>query len=155
MQGLRRRGAPSLHESVFIKDESGEIIELRCTYDPDTKGGDSPDGRKVKATLHWVSTEHAGEAEVRLYDHLFVKEDPHDIDEGQYYLENLNPSSIEEIEVCKVEPSLMKAKTGGRYQFERLGYFCVDKDSTDKKPVFNRTVTLRDTWARIQKGNKK
>ncbi|MEE9523232.1 MAG: glutamine--tRNA ligase/YqeY domain fusion protein [Thermodesulfovibrionales bacterium] len=152
---VRLRYAYFIKCEAVIKDESGEIIELRCTYDPETKGGDSPDGRKVKATLHWVSAEHAVDAEVRLYDHLFVKEDPHDIDEGQYYLENLNPSSIEEIEVCKVEPSLMKAKTGGRYQFERLGYFCVDKDSTDKKPVFNRTVTLRDTWARIQKGNKK
>jgi glutaminyl-tRNA synthetase len=137
-----------------IKNENGEIIELRCTYDPKTKGGDSPDGRKVKATLHWVSAKHAVDTEVRMYDHLFVKENPLDVEEGQDYLENLNPSSFEKLEGCKVEPSLMKAVQGNIYQFERLGYFCVDKDSIDIKPVFNRTATLRDTWAKIQKGKK-
>jgi glutaminyl-tRNA synthetase len=152
---VRLRYAYFIKCENVIKDEGGEIIELRCTYDPETKGGDSPDGRKVKATLHWVSAEHAVEAEVRLYDHLFVKEDPLDVEEGQDYLDNLNPSSLEELKGCKVEPSLMKAKPGSRYQFERLGYFCVDRDSTDKKPVFNRTVTLRDTWAKVKKGNKK
>jgi glutaminyl-tRNA synthetase len=152
---VRLRYAYFIKCENVIKDEGGEIIELRCTYDPETKGGDSPDGRKVKATLHWVSAEHAVEAEVRLYDHLFVKEDPLDVEEGQDYLDNLNPSSLEELKGCKVEPSLTKAKPGSRYQFERLGYFCVDRDSTDKKPVFNRTVTLRDTWAKVKKGNKK
>jgi glutaminyl-tRNA synthetase len=137
-----------------IKDASGEVIELHCTYDPETKGGDAPDGRKVKATLHWVSAQHAVDAEVRLYDHLFIKENPLDVEEGQDYLQHLNPASFERLEGCKVEPSLMKAAHGSRYQFERLGYFCVDKDSTDSNPVFNRTATLRDTWVKVQKGKK-
>ncbi len=149
---VRLRYAYFIKCEDVIKDESGEIIEVRCTYDPETKGGDSPDGRKVRATLHWVSAGHSVEANVRLYDHLFDKESPLETDEGQDYLESLNPSSLEEIEGCMVEPSLAKAKPGSRYQFERLGYFCVDRDSTDKKPVFNRTATLRDTWAKIQKG---
>jgi len=134
-----------------IKDEEGNIVELHCTYDPATRGGDAPDGRKVKATLHWVSVKHAIDAEVRLYDHLFDKEDPLDVSEGQSWLDNLNPDSLQVLTGCKLEPSLAAAEPGERYQFERNGYFCVDPDSTPGKPVFNRTVTLRDTWAKIQK----
>jgi len=135
-----------------VKDEqSGEVVELRCTYDPATRGGDSPDGRKVKATLHWVSAEHALEAEVRLYEHLFRKEDPTDVDDGADFKAYLNPDSLEILTSCRVEPSLAGATPGSRYQFERQGYFCVDTDSSAGKIVFNRTVPLRDTWARIEK----
>ena len=137
-----------------VKDDDGNIVELRCTYDPATHGGDSPDGRKVKATLHWVSAEHALDSEVRLYDHLFTKENPEGADESQDFTANLNPNSLEVLEGCKVEPSVAGAAALSRYQFERLGYFCVDSDSTDEKLVFNRTVTLRDTWAKIQKSQK-
>ena len=133
-----------------VKDSSGEIIEIRCTYDPATKGGDAPDGRKVKATLHWVSAEHALGAEIRLYDNLFVKPDPDDVEEGQTWLDNLNPDSLV-IKHGFVEPSVALAQPGTRYQFERLGYFCVDKDSTHQRLVFNRTATLRDVWAKIAK----
>ncbi len=126
-------------------------MELHCTYDPETRGGDAPDGRKVKATLHWVSAEHAIDAEVRLYDHLFTKEDPRDVEEGGDWLDNLNPDSLVVLQGCKLEPSLAQVKPGERYQFERKGYFCVDPDSTPEKPIFNRTATLRDTWAKIQK----
>jgi len=134
-----------------VKDEhTGQVVELHCTYDPETRGGSSPDGRKVKATLHWVSAAHAIEAEARLYDHLFIKENPSDEKDADYK-EFLNPNSLE-ILTCYVEPSLAGAAPGSRCQFERLGYFCVDYvDSSDNKLVFNRTVTLRDTWARIQK----
>ncbi len=134
-----------------VKDEhTGQIVELHCTYDPETRGGSSPDGRKVKATLHWVSAAHAIEAEARLYDHLFIKENPYD-EKGADFKEFLNPNSLE-ILTCYVEPSLAGAAPGSRCQFERLGYFCVDYvDSSDNKLVFNRTVTLRDTWARMQK----
>jgi glutaminyl-tRNA synthetase len=136
-----------------IKDEhTGEIRELHCTYDPDTRGGDAPDGRKVRATLHWVSEAGSYEAEVRLYDHLFTSPNPTEEREGADYKAYLNPNSLETLTNCRVEPSLKGAAPGNRYQFERLGYFCVDaKDSSDEKLVFNRTVTLRDTWARIQK----
>ena len=135
-----------------VKDEqTGEIVEVHCTYDPATKGGDSPDGRKVKSTLHWVSAEHALEAEVRLYDHLFNKEDPADVEEGT---SNINPNSLEILTSCRVEPSLADAPPGSRYQFERLGYFCVDPDSSPGKLVFNRVVALRDTWSKIQKQRK-
>jgi glutaminyl-tRNA synthetase len=135
-----------------VKDaSSGEITELRCTYDPATRGGDSPDGRKVKATLHWVSAKHAIGAEVRLYDHLFAKPDPEEVNEGQDFFSNLNPNSLERLADCRVEPSLRGTAPGSRFQFERLGYFCVDRDSTADRPVFNRTVTLRDTWAKIEK----
>jgi len=135
-----------------LKDEqSGEVVELRCTYDPATRGGDSPDGRKVKATLHWVSAEHALEAEVRLYNHLFSKEDPTDVEDGADFKAYLNPNSLEILTSCRVEPSLAGAKPGSRYQFERQGYFCVDPDSSAGKIVFNRTVPLRDTWAKIEK----
>jgi len=134
-----------------VKDKNGAIVELRCTYDPATRGGDAPDGRKVKATLHWVSAEHAIKAEVRLYDSLFTAADPEGGEEGKDFTDLLNPASLEVLDSCLVEPSLGSAKQGERYQFERLGYFCVDPDSAAGAPVFNRTVTLRDTWAKIQK----
>lgn len=139
-------------EGVVKDEQTGEVIELHCTYDPETRGGSSPDGRKVKATLHWVSAEHAVEAEVRLYDHLFEKADPTDEKDDLDFTSHLNPNSLETLTSCRVEPSLSGAAPGSRYQFERLGYFCVDAvDSSGKTLVFNRTVTLRDTWARIQK----
>ncbi len=137
-----------------IKNDQGEVTELRCTYDPATRGGDSPDGRKVKGTIHWVSAQHAVDAEIRLYDHLFSKPDPDDVPEGQNYLANLNPHSLVVLTGCKLEPSLTSAKAGDKFQFERLGYFCVDKDSSPGKLVFNRAVTLRDTWAKIEKKKK-
>lgn len=135
-----------------VKDETtGQVVELRCTYDPATRGGDAPDGRKVKGTIHWVSAGHALDAEVRLYDHLFLKPDPDDVPEGQDYRANLNPNSLEVLTGCKLEPGLAGAAVGTRFQFERLGYFCVDKDTAPGRLVFNRAVTLRDTWAKIQK----
>ena len=135
-----------------VKDEkTGEVIELHCTYDPATRGGGSSDGRKVKATLHWVSAAHALDAEVRLYDHLFTKEDPEDVEPGADWRSNLNPKSLEVLTSCKLEPSLAGVKPGYLCQFERLGYFCVDPDSSQSGLVFNRTVTLRDTWAKIEK----
>jgi glutaminyl-tRNA synthetase len=137
-----------------VKNDDGEIIELHCTYDPATRGGDAPDGRKVKATLHWVSADNALQAEVRLYDHLFTKENPDNVEEGGDFKSNLNPNSLEILWPCYVEPALKDAKTLRRYQFERLGYFCVDADTTAEKLVFNRTVSLRDTWAKIQKAQK-
>jgi len=137
-----------------VKDKDGKIVELHCTYDPATKGGDAPDGRKVKSTIHWVSAKEAIPAEVRLYDHLFTKENPDDVPEGKDLTVNLNPKSLEVLSNCLVEPALKDAKPLGRYQFERLGYFCVDADSTANKLVFNRTVTLRDEWAKIQKAQK-
>jgi glutaminyl-tRNA synthetase len=137
-----------------IKDDEGNITEIHCTYDPETRGGDAPDGRKVKATLHWVSAEHALDVEARLYDHLFISEDPEDVEEGQDFTANLNPNSLEVRKGCKVEPSLASARPFDRYQFERIGYFCVDPDSTDGSLVFNRTVGLRDTWKKMQKQQK-
>jgi glutaminyl-tRNA synthetase len=138
-----------------VKDEqTGEVLELHCTYDPETRGGDSPDGRKVKATLHWVSAAHCLEAEARLYDHLFTKENPNEVEEGSDWKDNLNPDSSTILTSCRVEPSLRNAEPGSRYQFERKGYFCVDPDSSDKKLVFNRTISLRDPWAKIQKALK-
>ena len=132
-----------------VKDEAGEIVELRCTYDPETRGGQSPDGRKVKGTIHWVSARHAVDAEVRLHDHLFTSERP---DEEDDFLSTLNPDSLEVVADAKVEPSLSDACPGERFQFERLGYFAVDPDSRPGSPVFNRTVSLRDTWGKISKG---
>jgi len=133
-----------------VKDPgTGEVTELHCTYDPATRGGDAPDGRKVKATLHWVSAPHAVPAEVRLYENLFTTPDPGDVPEGQDFTVNINPNSLEVLTTCRVEPSLARAPVGSRYQFERLGYFCVDPDSTPGHLVFNRTVPLRDTWAKI------
>ena len=137
--------------SVVKDAQSGEVTELRCTYDPATRGGDAPDGRKVKATLHWVSAPHAISAEVRLYDHLFAKPDPEALEAGADIVSNLNPNSLEVLSGCRLEPSLAGAAIGSRFQFERLGYFCVDPDSTGGGLVFNRTVTLRDTWAKIEK----
>jgi glutaminyl-tRNA synthetase len=134
-----------------VKDEAGEVVEVHCTYDPETRGGSAPDGRKVKSTIHWVSSAHALEAEVRLYDTLFTTWNPAEVEEGQDFTANLNPRSLETLRGCRVEPSLAGAEPGARYQFERLGYFCADPDSTDGLLVFNRTVTLRDTWAKIQK----
>jgi glutaminyl-tRNA synthetase len=126
------------------------VVEVRCTYDPATRGGDAPDGRRVKATLHWVSSAHAFPVEVRLYDRLFSVEDPEDVPEGRTFLDHLNPSSLEVLPACQAEPSLRSAGVGDRFQFERLGYFCVDPDSTTGTLVFNRTVSLRDTWAKIE-----
>jgi glutaminyl-tRNA synthetase len=134
------------------KDEkTGEVVEVHCTYDPATRGGDSPDGRKVKSTIHWVSAAHAIDAEARLYENLFTKESPDEVAEGQDFTANLNPHSLEVVPGCKLEPSLRDAAPGGRYQFERLGYFCVDLDSKPGALVFNRTAALRDTWAKIEK----
>ncbi|MFC1475520.1 glutamine--tRNA ligase/YqeY domain fusion protein [Candidatus Zixiibacteriota bacterium] len=151
---VRLRYAYFITCTEVVKDASGEIIELRCTYDPATQGGDSPDGRKVKATLHWVSAAHSLEAEVRLYEHLFTKENPLDTAEGENWLDSLNPDSQEILTGCRIEPSLADAQPGNRFQFERRGYFCVDPDSAPGKLVFNRTVTLRDTWAKIQQKQK-
>ncbi|MEA3345287.1 MAG: glutamine--tRNA ligase/YqeY domain fusion protein [Chloroflexota bacterium] len=138
-----------------VKDENGEVVELHCTYDPETRGGWAPDGRRVRGTLHWVSADHSLEAEVRLYDRLFLKADPFDVEEGEDFTANLNPNSLEVLTSCRVEPSLAGAEPGDIYQFERHGYFCVDPDSTDEKPVFNQTVALRDTWAKIERAQKK
>jgi glutaminyl-tRNA synthetase len=139
-----------------VKDpKTGAVVELRCTYDPATRGGNAPDGRKVKGTIHWVSADHAVSAEVRLYDHLFTKPDPDDVSEGQDYRANLNPNSLMVLTGAKLEPSLAGATPGARYQFERLGYFAVDKETKPGALVFNRSVTLRDTWAKIEKSQKK
>ena len=138
-------------EQVVKDEETGEIIRLHCTYDPDTRGGWSTDGRKVKGTSHWVSAAHAVKAEVRLYDHLFLKENPDDEKEGKTFKDYLNPESLEVLSNCMVEPGLAHAKPGDRFQFLRQGDFCVDPDSTGGKPKFNRTVSLRDTWAKIEK----
>ena len=137
-----------------VKNEKGEVVEVHCTYDPATRGGNAPDGRKVKSTIHWVSAAHAINAEVRLYDKLFVKENPDDVEEGQEFTANLNPQSLEVVSDAKLEPSLANATAGSRYQFERLGYFCADLDSKPGHPVFNRTVALKDTWARMEKREK-
>jgi len=134
-----------------VKNDKGEVVEVHCTYDPATRGGSSPDGRKVKGTIHWVSAAHAVDAEVRIYDKLFSQEDPNEVEEGQEFTANLNPNSLEVIAQAKLEPSLANAPVEGRYQFERLGYFCVDPDSKPGHLVFNRTVALKDTWAKIEK----
>lgn len=139
-----------------IKNANGEVVELHCTYDPETRGGDAPDGRKVKATVHWVAAEQSVEAQARLYDHLFMKPNPDDVEPGGSFIDNLNPNSLQVVN-CRIEPGVVGAAPGTRYQFERQGYFCVDSDSSADKLIFNRTVTLRDTWARIEKamGRKK
>ena len=154
---VRLRYAYFIKCTDVIKDPAtGEVVELRCTYDPATRGGDAPDGRKVKGTLHWVSAAHSIPAEVRLYEHLFVKENPAEVEEGKDFTNYVNPQSLEVLKDCRVEPSLKDAKPGDRCQFERLGYFCADsKDSAPGAPVFNRTVTLRDTWAKILKAQQK
>jgi glutaminyl-tRNA synthetase len=148
---VRLRYAYFITCTGVVKDANGNVVELRCTYDPATRGGDAPDGRKVKATLHWVSAANARRAEVRLYESLFTTENPDDAPEGQDFTANLNPNSLEVLTDCYVEPSLADAAPLSRYQFERLGYFCVDPDNTAERLVFNRTVTLKDTWAKIQK----
>ncbi|HEY7474463.1 MAG TPA: glutamine--tRNA ligase/YqeY domain fusion protein [Vicinamibacterales bacterium] len=145
---VRLRNAYLVTCTDVIKDGTGAVVELRCTYDPATRGGDAPDGRKVKATLHWVSAAHAADAEVRLYDRLFTSEAPGAGDAD--FLAQLNPQSLEVLRQCKLEPALASAEPGARYQFERLGYFCADPDSKPGAPVFNRTVTLKDTWAKIK-----
>jgi len=153
---VRLRYAYFITCTDVIKDPAtGEVVELRCVYDPATRGGDSADGRSPKATLHWVSAEHAIEAEVRLYDTLFTKRDPKDIEEGEDWKSSLNPKSLEVVRGAKVEPMLSHAAPGSRWQFERMGYFCADtKDTRPGAPVFNRTVTLRDTWVKIQKSGR-
>jgi glutaminyl-tRNA synthetase len=137
-----------------VKNEAGEVVEVHCTYDPATKGGNTPDGRKVKSTIHWVSAAHAVDAEVRLYDNLFSKPDPNDVPEGGDWMDNLNPDSLEVIPAAKLEPSLASASAGDKFQFERLGYFCADLETVSGRLVFNRTVGLRDTWAKIEKSLK-
>ncbi len=138
-----------------VKNENGRVVELHCTYDPATRGGDAPDGRKVKSTLHWVSAAHSLPAEVRFYDHLLTNQIRDDVEEDKDFKSNLNPNSLEVLTDCYVEPSLANAKPLSRLQFERLGYFCIDPDSSNNKLAFNRTVTLRDPWAKIQKEQKK
>jgi glutaminyl-tRNA synthetase len=154
---VRLRYAYFITCTKVVKDErTGEVIELRCTYDPQTRGGSAPDGRKVQGTIHWVSAKHALPAEVRLYDHLFAKPDPEDVPKGTNYKVNLNPNSLETLKTCFVEPSLSQAAPGSRFQFERLGYFCVDPvDSRAGALVFNRTVSLRDSWAKMEQTQKK
>ncbi|MGE5816724.1 MAG: glutamine--tRNA ligase/YqeY domain fusion protein [Deltaproteobacteria bacterium] len=150
---VRLRYAYIIKCVAVVKDpRTGEIVELRCTYDPETKSGSSQSNRKVKATIHWVSAAHALPVEVRLYDHLFTKEDPEEVSQDADWLANINPKSLERLSACRVEPFLANAKPGERYQFERLGYFCVDsEDSSPEALVFNRAVTLRDTWAKVAK----
>jgi glutaminyl-tRNA synthetase len=148
---VRLRNAYFITARRVVKDADGNVVEVHCVYDPASRGGNSPDGRKVKSTIHWVSTAHAITAEVRLYDKLFSKADPYDLEEGQDVLDNLNPKSLEVLLGAKLEPSLAGAKPGDRFQFERVGYFCVDPDSTSANLVFNRTLPLKDSWARIEK----
>jgi glutaminyl-tRNA synthetase len=139
--------------SVKKDPQTGAVIEVHCTYDPATRGGNAPDGRKVKSTIHWVSAAHALEAEVRLYENLFTKEDPNDVENGADFMSNINRNSLEVLSSCRIEPYLAGAAPGTRYQFERMGYFCVDPDTKPEKLVFNRTVSLRDDWEKIQKRN--
>jgi glutaminyl-tRNA synthetase len=154
-QEVRLRAGYFIKCTSVVKDEkTGEVVEVHCTYDPATRSGNAPDGRKVKSTIHWVSAQHAINAEVRLYESLFTREDPNDVPDGQEFTANLNPNSLETLTAAKLEPSLASAKPGDRYQFERLGYFCVDPDSMSEKLVFNRTVQLRDAWAKIEKREK-
>jgi glutaminyl-tRNA synthetase len=147
---IRLRYAYFITCTGMVKDAADNVVELHCTYDPATKGGNAPDGRKVKSTIHWVSAEHAVDAEVRIYETLFNREDPNVVPEGQDFTVNLNPNSLEIVSGAKLEPSLRVAAPGDRYQFERLGYFAVDPDSSRAKLVFNRTVALRDSWAKIE-----
>ena len=148
---VRLRYAYFVTCTSVVKNDRGEVIEVHCTYDPASRGGNSPDGRKVKSTIHWVSAEHALDAEVRLYENLFTAEDPNKTEDGKEFTANLNPNSLEVVGQAKLEPSLQGAPVEARYQFERLGYFCVDRDSTAEKLVFNRTVALKDTWTKIEK----
>lgn len=148
---VRLRNAYFVTAKSVVKDADGNIAEVHCTYDPASRGGNSPDGRKVKSTMHWVSAAHALSAEVRLYDKLFTTPNPQDVPEGGSFLDNLNPSSLQIIADAKLEPSLANAAVGVPFQFERVGYFCLDPDSTDQKKVFNRTLPLKDSWAKIEK----
>jgi glutaminyl-tRNA synthetase len=148
---VRLRNAYFITAQSVVKDSAGNIVEVHCTYDPASRGGNSPDGRKVKSTMHWVSAAHAISAEIRLYDKLFSKPDPNDFEEGQDILDNLNPNSLEILTSAKLEPSLATAKLEDRFQFERVGYFCLDPDSAAEKLVFNRTLPLKDSWAKIEK----
>jgi glutaminyl-tRNA synthetase len=148
---VRLRYGYFITANSVVKNDKGEVIEVHCTYDAATRGGNAPDGRKVKSTIHWVSAAHAVDAEVRIYDKLFTKEDPNQADEGQDFTANLNPNSLDVIANAKLESSLANAPVEGHYQFERLGYFCVDPDSEPRHPVFNRTVALKDTWAKVEK----
>jgi len=152
---VRLRSAYFVKCVDVVKDAQGTVVELRCTYDPATRGGDAADGRKVKATLHWVSAAHAVPAQVRLYDRLFLHENPEDAAEGQDFIANLNPHSLEVLDGCWVEPSLAGAAVGGIYQFERQGYFCVDRDSRGGRLAFNRAVPLKDEWAKIERSQRK
>jgi glutaminyl-tRNA synthetase len=153
-QEVRLRGGYFITCKSVVKNEAGEVVEVHCNYDPETRSGNAPDNRKVKATIHWVSAEHAVSAEIRMYENLFLTENPGDVSEGQDFTANLNPNSLEIITDAKLEPSLEQAKPGDRYQFERMGYFCVDLDSKPGALVFNRTVPLRDSWAKIEKREK-
>ena len=148
---VRLRYGYFITANSVVKNDRGEVVEVHCTYDPASRGGNSPDGRKVKSTIHWVSAAHAVDAEVRIYETLFSKENPDEVEPGQDFTANLNPNSLEVIRQAKLEPSLATAPVGGRYQFERLGYFCVDPDSKPGKPVFDRTVALKDTWAKVER----
>jgi glutaminyl-tRNA synthetase len=152
---VRLRYGYFITAKTVVKNDKGEVIEVHCTYDPATRGGNAPDGRKVKSTIHWVSAAHALDAEVRIYETLFTREDPNDVPEGQEFTANLNPNSLEVIAQAKLEPSLANAPVEGRYQFERLGYFCVDPHSKPGHLVFNRTVALKDSWAKVEKKNEK
>jgi len=152
---VRLRGGYFIKCTGVVKDDkSGEVVEVHCTYDPATRSGNAPDNRKVKATIHWVSAAHAINAEVRVYENLFAVENPNETAEGQDFTANLNPNSLDVLTRCKLEPSLASAAPGSRYQFERVGYFCVDPDSKPGALVFNRTAALRDTWAKIEKRDK-
>ena len=148
---VRLRYAYFMTCNEVIKDDQGKVVELRCTIDPATRGGAAPDGRKVKGTLHWVSVTKALDIEVRLYDRLFGVPFPLEVEEGEHFIDHLNPESLQVNTEAKVEPSVSGAKPGKKYQFERVGYFCVDPDSTDEKLVFNQTIALRDSWAKIEK----
>jgi glutaminyl-tRNA synthetase len=147
---VRLRNAYLVTCTGVVKDDAGRVVELRCTYDPASRGGTAPDGRKVKATLHWVSAAHAVDAEVRLYDRLFTIDAPAQAPEGRDWREFLDPSSLQVVPGCKVEPGLARAPAGSRYQFERIGYFAADPDGSPGRPVFNRTVGLKDTWAKVE-----
>jgi glutaminyl-tRNA synthetase len=148
---VRLRNAYFVTAQSVVKDADGNIVEVHCTYDPASRGGNSPDGRKVKSTMHWVSAAHGLSAEIRIYENLFAKADPYDLEEGQDVLDNLNPNSLEILTGAKLEPSLASAQPEEHFQFERVGYFCVDRDSTPGKLVFNRTLPLKDSWAKVEK----
>jgi glutaminyl-tRNA synthetase len=148
---VRLRNAYFVTAHSVVKDAEGNLTEVHCTYDPASRGGNSPDGRKVKSTMHWVSAAHAISAEIRIYEKLFTKPDPQDVEEGKTFLDNLNPNSLEVIADARLEPSLARARLEDRFQFERVGYFCLDPDSTPDHLVFNRTLPLKDSWAKIEK----